>query len=113
LVPVTIPGNAKVSAKAAAPQPPVRDEVKPGPQATGASLTPIRPAVVSRDTASAPTLKEKKAKKVTTTAAPAESQSPRQPTERIEPPAVRFSFPQPVIPLESALRRWFGWTPAR
>jgi hypothetical protein len=32
--------------------------------------------------------------------------------ESVRPP-IRFSFPQPIIPLESALRKWFSRTPSR
>ena len=92
--------------------------------AESAALTPIRPAAISRDSVTSPenvTSPEKakpqssakeKAKTVAVKKSPAKPKPAEKPAEQIAP-AVNFSFPQPVIPLESMLRRWLKWPTQR
>lgn len=92
--------------------------------AESAALTPIRPAAISRDSVTSPenvTSPEKakpqssakeKAKTVAVKKSPAKPKPAEKPAEQIAP-AVNFSFPQPVIPLESRLRRWLKWPTQR
>lgn len=138
LVPVTLPNttspNSTASASAIAPTPsglsPIAsdqpDDAKHNKSiaADSAALTPIRPATISRDSVTSPdnatssenakpqSSTKEKAKTVAVKKSPAKPKPVEKPTEQIAP-AVNFSFPQPVIPLESMLRRWFKWPTQR
>lgn len=101
LVPVTIPSATKPEP----PQQPAAAKTEP--------LTPIRPAVMSKSTPTTTAAKEKKPKKATGAAPAAPAPSPKSVEPETARPPIRFSFPQPIIPLESALRRWFNRSPNR
>lgn len=138
LVPVNLanppPQNSTTSASSIDPAksglspltPDRRDESKHNMSVAteSAALTPIKPAAISRDSLSSPenvtssenpkpqSSAKEKAKTVAVKKSPAKSKPVEKPTEQVAP-AVNFSFPQPVIPLESMLRRWFKWPTLR
>jgi hypothetical protein len=107
LVPVTIPAAAKPESTT------VVEPAKKPAAAKLESLTPIRPAVMSKSSPTTTAAKEKKPKKPATSGTPTPVATPKAAEPDTARPPVRFSFPQPIIPLESALRKWFGRSPSR
>lgn len=107
LVPVTIPSET-------APEPAaITAPVKQPSVEKLEALTPVRPAVMTNVKPTTTAAKEKQPKKPTGAAtAPAAATPKAAEPETVRPP-IRFSFPQPIIPLESALRRWFNRSPNR
>lgn len=116
LVPITFPNEAPSAARLTEPKtvivPPTRVEREPGVAELTTSMSPdvmvpVHSATITRDEKPV-TTKNKKAKP-TSAARPAATIEPSSKSDvRITPPPSTFTFPQPPIPLESALRRLFG-----
>lgn len=79
-----------------------------------AGLKPIQPSpAITRETVTTPVVNAATKAKPAPTKKPAAKPKPVEPARDQIAPAVNFSFPQPVIPLESALRKFFKWSASR
>lgn len=117
LVPLSSP-NATVPSPTSQPSGKSQSTREPTPddklaEMAPSGLKPIQPATISRNKLEVP------AAAAVTKAKPTAAKKPAAKTKTIEPavepatPATNFSFPQPVIPLESAIRKLWQWTLSR